>query len=79
MADSISGWIRGLKPGDAEAAQNLSERYSQDLLKLAQSRAGDAPKTAADEEDVAESVFSSICRGAAAGRFVNLESRDDLW
>jgi DNA-directed RNA polymerase specialized sigma24 family protein len=32
-----------------------------------------------DEEDIAQSVFSSICRGAAAGRFDNVNNRDELW
>ena len=33
----------------------------------------------ADEEDVAVSVFNGLCKGAAAGRFDQLHSRDDLW
>jgi DNA-directed RNA polymerase specialized sigma24 family protein len=42
-------------------------------------RLGDFPSGIGDEEDVAQSVFGSICRGAAAGRFAELKSRDDLW
>lgn len=33
----------------------------------------------ADEEDVAVSVFDTLCKGAAAGRFDKLQDRDDLW
>ena len=33
----------------------------------------------ADEEDVAVSVFQSLCEGAAAGRFDKLSNREDLW
>jgi DNA-directed RNA polymerase specialized sigma24 family protein len=40
---------------------------------------GAAPRKAADEEDVAASVFESICLGAARGRFQELSSRDELW
>jgi DNA-directed RNA polymerase specialized sigma24 family protein len=79
MADSISNWIRGLKAGDAAAAQKLWERYAKELVDLARKKIGSAPKSIADEEDVAQSVFSSICRGAAAGRFGNVKSRDELW
>jgi hypothetical protein len=32
-----------------------------------------------DEEDVALSVFQSICRGAAEGRLKDLSNRDELW
>jgi DNA-directed RNA polymerase specialized sigma24 family protein len=79
MADSISEWIGRLKAGDAEAAQNLWDRYAQALVKAARKKLGDVPRTVADEEDVAQSVFSSICRGAAAGRFSDVRSRDELW
>ena len=34
---------------------------------------------AADEEDVALSVFDSFCRGLEEGRFPNLQDRDNLW
>jgi DNA-directed RNA polymerase specialized sigma24 family protein len=79
MADSISEWIGRLKAGDAEAAQNLWDRYAQALVKAARKKLGGVPRTVADEEDVAQSVFSSICRGAAAGRFSDVRSRDELW
>ena len=34
---------------------------------------------ARDEEDIALSVFDSFCRAVEAGRFPDLEDRDDLW
>src|SRR5262249_7041587 len=40
---------------------------------------GDAPRRAADEEDVALSAFDSFCRGARRGRFPHLDDRDNLW
>jgi len=49
------------------------------LVELARRRLKDAPKRVADEEDIAASVFHSLCRGAAAGRFQNVKNRDDLW
>jgi len=49
------------------------------LVELARRRLKDAPKRVADEEDIAASVFHSLCRGAAAGRFHNVKNRDDLW
>ena len=49
------------------------------LVDLARRRLRDAPKRMADEEDIAQSVFHSLCRGAAAGRFENIRDRDELW
>jgi hypothetical protein len=39
----------------------------------------DAPRGAADEEDVVLSAFDSFCKGAEQGRFPQLLDRDDLW
>lgn len=68
-----------LKTGEAAAVQSLWERYSKELILLANQRLGTAPRRLADEEDVALSVFGSICRGAAAGRFEQIKSRGELW
>ena len=76
---SVSQWISDLKAGHPDAAQHLWERYAIKLVDLARRRLKDAPKRVADEEDVAASVFHSLCRGAAAGRFENVKNRDDLW
>jgi RNA polymerase sigma factor (sigma-70 family) len=76
---SVSQWIVHLKEGHGEAVQLLWRRYALRLVELARRRLKDAPKRMADEEDIAQSVFHSLCRGAAAGRFENIQNRDDLW
>ena len=76
---SVSTWIAGLKAGDAEAAQLLWNRFAFRLTELAKRKLEGAPKTIVDEEDIAQSVFQSVCRGAAAGRFSDVSNRDDLW
>ena len=76
---SISRWIDGLKAGEAEAAQRLWERYVGRLVRLARQRLGSAPRSVVDEEDVVQTVFSTICRGATDGRFNDVKNRDDLW
>jgi DNA-directed RNA polymerase specialized sigma24 family protein len=78
MDESISRWIDGLKQGDFQAAQRLWERFFGQLVGLARARMGGAPRKAADEEDVALSVFDSLCRGAARGQFPKLSDRNDL-
>lgn len=69
--NSITRWIADLKNGDDDAAAALWERYFHRLIGF---RA-----RAEDEEDVAASVFESLCEGAAAGRFDVLSDRDGLW
>ncbi len=77
--DSVTAWINDLKQGNDSASAKLWERYFSQLVRVAARRLGSAPRRVADEEDVAVSVFESLCRGAAAGRFQQLHDRDDLW
>lgn len=72
-------WIRDLKEGDESAAAQLWDRYFERLVKVAARKLGNAARRIADEEDVAVSVFNGLCQGAAAGRFDQLQNRDDLW
>src|SRR4051812_24167007 len=76
---SVSAWINLLKGGDAAAIQKLWEAYFPRLVGMARKRLREAPRRAADEEDVALSAFDSFCDGVAKGRFPQLTDRDDLW
>jgi DNA-directed RNA polymerase specialized sigma24 family protein len=76
---SVSRHLEAFKADDSAAAQALWDRYFDRLTRLAHRRLGDLPRSVADSEDVAVSVFTSLCRGAAAGRFPQLNDRDDLW
>ena len=76
---SVTYWIGQLQAGDPAAAQQLWERYFQRLVGLARKKLADAPRRAADEEDVALSAFASFCRGASRGQFPQLADRDNLW
>ena len=76
---SVTNWIGQLQAGDAAAAQKLWERYFRRLVGLARKKLQDAPRRAADEEDVALSAFASFCHHAARGQFPKLADRDDLW
>ncbi len=79
MANSVRDWLAALQQGDPHAAQQFWEQYAEKLVQIARNRLADAPRRLLDEEDIVQSVFGSICRGAAAGRFANLQSRDELW
>jgi RNA polymerase sigma factor (sigma-70 family) len=76
---SVSQWIASLKAGDLEAVHHLWSRYWPQLINRAKQHLGASPKGMADEEDVAQNVFLSFCRGAAAGRFHDVKNRDELW
>ncbi len=79
QSHSVSRWIDGLKGGDAQAAQQLWEHYYVRLTELARQRLRGVPNVAADEEDIAQSVFHALYRGAEAGRLSKVNGRDDLW
>jgi len=79
MSHSVSKWLAGLRAGDAEAAQELWNRYANRLVEVARHRLDGSPRAATDEEDIALSVFDTVCRGAEAGRFRDIVDRDDLW
>ena len=76
---SVTAWISKLRGGQNDALQELWERYSDRLVELARQRLENAPKQMADEHDIVNSVFHSLCRGAQAGRLSDLRSRDELW
>jgi DNA-directed RNA polymerase specialized sigma24 family protein len=76
---SVTGWIDGLKASDEEAARALWRRYFEKLVALARRRLVEGPRRVADEEDVALSVFKSLCEGAERGEFDHLNDREDLW
>jgi DNA-directed RNA polymerase specialized sigma24 family protein len=76
---SVTHWLGQLKNGEAAAAQKVWEAYYQRLVALARKQLGKAPRRAADEEDVALSAFNSFFKGAAQGKFPQLDDRNDLW
>lgn len=76
---TVSLWIADLKAGDSLAAQELWDRYFRRLVGLSRRILENAPRRAADEEDVALSAFKSFCQRASTGKFPQLEDRDDLW
>ena len=56
---SVTYWLSELKAGNQDAAQHLWERYFQRLVELARNKLQNAPRRAADEEDVAAAWASA--------------------
>jgi DNA-directed RNA polymerase specialized sigma24 family protein len=76
---SVTQWLDQAQAGQAEAAQQLWQRYFDRLVRLARGKLHGAPHGMADEEDVALSAFDSFYRGIEQGRFPRLSDRDNLW
>ena len=77
---SVTLLIKELKVGDEQAARQLWERYFNSIRDLARRRISDEYRLrVCDEEDVALSVFNTLCSGARDGKFDQLLNRDDLW
>jgi DNA-directed RNA polymerase specialized sigma24 family protein len=77
--DEVTVWLSLLQAGDEAAVRPLWDKYFHRLVALAHTRLRNAPRRAADEQDVALSAFASFCRNAEAGRFPDLSDRDSLW
>ncbi len=76
---SVTHWIHEIKGGNPEVAQDLWQRYFDQMVRLARTQMQAGRRRVADEEDVAVSVFESFCRAAKKGRFPDLADRDTLW
>ena len=77
--NSVTAWIDEMREGEDEAAAKLWQRYFERMTHVARKKLGPMARRASDEEDVALSVFDSLCRGVGEGRFAAIGSRDELW
>ena len=77
--ESVTEWLHQLKNGEQDAAHQLWSRYVERLVRLATRKLKNSPRGAADEEDAVIEAFTAFMAGVEAGRFQELEDRDDLW
>jgi DNA-directed RNA polymerase specialized sigma24 family protein len=77
--DDLTIWLSGLKRGDPRAIEQIWREYYDKLMRLIKGRLGNAPLRDADEEDIALSALNSFYDGVQAGRFPQLDDRDNLW
>ncbi len=78
--ESVSDLIAALKQhASQEAAQEIYQRYIGRPVRRAKSLLGDAPRGAADEEDIAALAINGLFAGIQEGRFPRLDDRQDLW
>lgn len=77
--DPVSLWIEELRQADEVAAHNVWQHFAARLHQSARKNLRAKTKRVYDEEDVVVSMFHSVCRGLAEGRFPDLQDRDSLW
>lgn len=78
-ADEITAWIQRVRKGDEEAAQLIWNRYADRVVQVARRSIGQASRRVSDEEDVAMLALKSLLAGITAGRFPELDGREQLW
>lgn len=76
---SVTLWLSQLKQGDQSAAKKLWDRYGPTLVRLARQSYRSCTGPEFDEEDLVQSVFTSLWQRATAGGLENVNKRDDLW
>lgn len=76
---SVSKWVSQVKAGDRSAARFLWVRFYGKLVRAATRRLGRNPDPALGGEDIAQGAFANVCEGLLAGKYPQLENRDDLW
>ena len=76
---SFTTWLSKLHVGDAAAVQTLWDRYSSQLIKLADARIRSMAIPVVEGEDVAVSVFKSLWLAAQSGRLRDVRSLDEIW
>lgn len=78
-ASDVTGLIKQVRSGDESAAQELWDKYSERVVEVARRSLKDSSRRVQDEEDVAVIAFKSLLAGITAGRFPELDHRDQLW
>lgn len=79
LDSQVTLWLEKFDSGDEHAAQRLWDEYFEKLSQFANHRLPRYVRRSFDGEDVALSVFDSLCRGITAGKFPELSDRENLW
>ena len=76
---SVTRWISDLRNGDRSAANRLWDFVQRQVCYVARAQVAQTSHVVYDEEDVALSAFASLCEGFEAGRYGDIENRQQLW
>lgn len=78
-SSNISSLMQRVRKGNEEAAQQLWERYADQIVDVARRSLKNSSRRVQDEEDVAMIAFKSLLAGITSGKFPELDHRDQLW
>jgi RNA polymerase sigma factor (sigma-70 family) len=78
-AGDVTAMIQRVRTGDDLAAQQLWDRYSEQIVEVARRSLKNSSRRVQDEEDVAVIAFRSLLAGISGGRFPELDHREQLW
>lgn len=76
---SITLLLEQVRHGDERGAQDLFDRYFENLLAIARRKLRDVPRRTEDEEDVVLGALDSFIRRARNQQFPQLSDRNNLW
>ncbi len=76
---SITRWIDLFRIGNADAAEQIWNRYFSSIVGVARTKLGIIPNGTLDAEDIALSAFHTLYRAASANRLPEIQDRSDLW
>ena len=75
----VTNWINELADRPETSMENIWQAYYERLVGYARRKLGEMPRRHIDEEDIAIDAMNSLFNGMQAGRFPDLNDRDDLW
>jgi len=76
---TVSVWLGQLPAGHQEAQNRLLQRYRPQVIGYARYRLLQLGVRGKDADDIAQEVFLGLFQRAQAGKFQDLNTRDDLW
>lgn len=76
---SITQWLQRLHAGEADAAEEIWNRYYPRVVRLAALQLIKSDDRSIDEEDVAQSTFRTVYLAVMNGKYPDIEDRRDLW
>ncbi len=76
---SITRWIDLFRVGNADAAEQIWNRYFSSIVSVARAKLGIIPNGTLDAEDIALSAFHTLYRAASADRLPDMLDRGGLW
>jgi RNA polymerase sigma factor (sigma-70 family) len=76
---SITRWIDLFRVGNADAAEQIWNRYFSSIVSVARAKLGLIPSCTLDPEDIALSAFHALYRAASANRLPEIQDRNGLW